>query len=290
MIVVAGGTGRLGRLLVSRLVARGERVRVLTRDPRKVSGLDDGVELVAADVRDAAAVRRGVDGAQVVVSAVHGLTSPGGPRAVDRDGNRHLVDAAAQVGADVVLVSVLGAAPDSPVELFRMKHAAEAHLRASGVPATVVAPTAYLELWIHLLATSARRGGRPVVLGRGRSRVNFVSVLDVAALVDAVVSDPDARGRTLPVTGPDNLTLLELAAAVQRSAGRSAAPRTVPPAVIRVVAGSAGRIVPSLGRVLRTALAMDAGDRPAGLTDVRDRYPGVPCTSLDDVLAAPLSP
>jgi len=33
MILVAGGTGRLGRLVISRLVLEGRPVRVLTRDP-----------------------------------------------------------------------------------------------------------------------------------------------------------------------------------------------------------------------------------------------------------------
>ena len=156
-----------------------------------------------------------------MVSAVHGLTAPGGPASVDRDGNRHLIDAARAAGADVVLLSVLGASADSPMELLRMKYAAEQHLAASGVPSTVVQPTAYLELWIDLLARSARRGGRPVVLGRGRSLVNLVSVVDVAALVDQVVTDPSARGRTLQITGPDNLTMVDLATAVQQAAGRT---------------------------------------------------------------------
>lgn len=285
MIVVAGGSGRLGRLVVRRLTERGLPVRVLTRDARHVSAPDaERVDVRVVDVRDRGAVHEAVDGARVVVSAVHGLTARGGPGAVDRDGNRNLVDAARSAGADVVLMSVVGASPDSPMELLRMKYAAEQHVVASGVPATVVQPTAYLEMWIELLARSARHGGRPVVLGRGRSLVNFVSVVDVAALVDTVVSDASARGRTLQIAGPDNLTMLELATAVQRAAGRAAAPRTVPPAVLRITAATVGHLVPTMGRVLRTSLAMDAADHPARFDDVRRELPAIPCTGLAEVL------
>ena len=39
---------------------------------------------------------------------------------------------------------------DSPMELFRMKHAAEQYAVASGVPTTIVRATAFVELWIDL--------------------------------------------------------------------------------------------------------------------------------------------
>ena len=128
MIVVAGGTGRLGTLVVRRLAGRGLSIRVLTRDSARAEHLAGShVEVVNGDVRDRGAVAAACEGATVVVSAVHGFIGPRGisPATVDRDGNAHLIDAAKGVGADFVLMSVLGATADSPMELFRMKHAAE---------------------------------------------------------------------------------------------------------------------------------------------------------------------
>lgn len=55
MILVAGGSGRLGQVLVNRLLARGETVRVLARHRRN---LGDGVDMVQGDVRDLAEVAR----------------------------------------------------------------------------------------------------------------------------------------------------------------------------------------------------------------------------------------
>ena len=148
---------------------------------------------------------QGVEGADVVVPAVHGFAGPGGvsPATVDYQGNINLIDTAGAAGAQLVLMSVAGAAADSPMELFRMKHAAEEHLRASGVRWTIVRATAFFELWIGVLSQSAARSGRPLVFGRGDNPINFVSVTDVAALVEHVVTDPAARGRTLQIGGPD---------------------------------------------------------------------------------------
>jgi uncharacterized protein YbjT (DUF2867 family) len=172
MILVAGGTGRLGRLVVAGLVARGEPIRVLTRDAAR-SGLPSGplVEVVQGDVRARSTLPPAVAGVRVVVSAIHGFAGPGRvtPASVDRDGNANLVAAAKAAGADVVLMSVVGAAPDHAMELFRMKAAAESNLRTSGVQWTIVQASAFLELYLELLRRSAGRSGRPMVFGRGEN-------------------------------------------------------------------------------------------------------------------------
>lgn len=289
MILVVGGTGRLGSLLVARLTDRGMPVRVLTRNPDRAHGsLPAEAEIVRGDVRHAPDLAAAADGVQLVVSAVQGLTGRHGssPASVDRDGNRNLVEAAQGAGAEVVLVSVVGAAADSPMELFRMKYAAEQQLMASGAPYTIVQASAFLELWVDLLAQSAKRGGRPVILGHGGVRRNFVSVRDVAALVDEVVMDPGARGKTVQIVGPQNLTLNELALALQTAAGRTSAPRHVPSAVLRIAASTVGLVVPVVGRVLRASLAQDQLDLTSGPTGVREVYPGIPCTTLEQSLAA----
>ena len=83
-----------------------------------------------------------------------------------------------------------------------MKYAAEQHLRASGVPWTIVRATAFLETWTALLEQTASCSGRPLVFGRGDNPINFVSVDDVAALVERVVVDPSTRGQVFEIGGP----------------------------------------------------------------------------------------
>jgi NADH dehydrogenase len=288
VILVAGGTGRLGTLLVNRLVNRSLPVRVLTRQPARAEHLaGDFVTVVSGDVRDPESLAPATAGVDVVVSAVHGFTDPhrSSLAAVDRDGNTNLIEAAKGAGADLVLMSTVGAAADSPMELFRMKHAAEQHAAHSGVRTTIVRATAFLELWIDLLHHTAARSGRPLVFGRGQNPINFVSVADVAALVDQAVIDPTTRGKTLEIGGPDNLTFAQLAEAVQSAAGRPATPRHVPPVMLHLMANSIGRVKPELGRQARAALVMDRADLTFEPTDLRRLYSNLASTTLADVLA-----
>jgi NADH dehydrogenase len=283
MILLAGGTGRLGSVLAGRLAGRGLAVRVLTRDPVRAAHLAaQGAEVATGDVRDCASLAPAVRGADVVVSAIQGLTGPRGvnPATIDYQGNINLIDAARAVGAQFVLTSVAGAAADSPMELFRMKHAAEEHLQASGVRWTIVRATAFFELWIDVLSQTAARSGRPVVFGRGDNPINFVSVTDVAALAEQAVTDPATRGRILQIGGPENLTFNQLAAAIQAAAGRTSAPRHVPPLVLQLMAQTAGRLKPALSRQARAALLMDRIrlDHDAGAA--RQTYPDIPFTPL----------
>jgi uncharacterized protein YbjT (DUF2867 family) len=287
-VLVAGGTGRLGTLVVHALAARGTAVRVLTRDPVRALHLaGDRVDVVTGDVREPKSLAAVTEGVDVVVSAVQGFAGPGhgSPSSVDRDGNVHLIDAARTIGADFVLMSVVGAAPDSPLELFRMKFQAETYLATSGLPATVVRATAFTELWVELLRRTAGRASRPLVFGRGHNPINFVSVIDVADLVDRVVNDPSTRGQTLEIGGPQNVTLNELARDVAATLDHPGKPRHVPRAALHVMAATVGRLRPELGRQARAALAMDRVDMTFDLDASRLPYADLRCTYLAQVLS-----
>ncbi len=269
MILVAGGTGRLGSIVVARLRDRDLPVRVLTRDATRGRPFECAAEIVVGDVRDRASVERAMAGVSTVISAVQGFAGPGRvtPASVDRDGNANLVDAAAAVGAHVVLMSVVGASADNPMELFRAKYAAEQHLRAGGAPWTVVRATAFVELWADLIAKAG-------VFGRGDNLINFVSVGDVAAFVERAVVDADWRGKIIEVGGPENLTFNELAGLVQEVCGEPRRIRHIPRGVLRVLAPFARQ--PKAGLTMDTAdMTFDAAAaRARSSRSADDRCPG----------------
>jgi NADH dehydrogenase len=288
VILVAGGSGRLGTLIVRRLAARSLGVRVLTRDRKRTTHLEGSrVEVIEGDVRDRSSLGAAMVGVRTVVSAVHGFGDVGNvsPASVDRDGNRHLIDAAAAANAAVVLMSIVGASAEHPIELFRMKHAAEEHLRASSVPWTIVRATAFVEFWLDLLDQTAGASGRPVIFGRGANPINFVSVSDVAAVAERAVVDPSTRGATFEIGGPQNVSFNELAAGLQRTSGRTAPPRHVPRAMLHLLAAVLGPVQPNRARQIRAAIAMDTIDLTFAPTDLHRRFPELPATSLADILA-----
>ncbi len=287
MILVAGATGTLGTRLVRRLCARSLAVRVLTRDPARAAHLAAyGAEVLVGDLRDAASIRRAAMGADTIVAAAHGFSGTGGssPHTVDRLGNRQLVDTAAAVGAEVILLSVVGASPRSPLELFRAKYDAEEYARRSGVPLTVVRATAFIETWMEILGEPIRRGGRGLVFGRGHNPINFVSADAVAALVERAVVDPALRGETIEIGGPSNVTLTEFVALLADRAGRPSVPRRVPRPVLRAMSILLRPIRPALAAQAQAAVVMDTRDMRFDSTLLRRRFPDLPDVDIQQLL------
>jgi nucleoside-diphosphate-sugar epimerase len=111
---VTGATGFVGGHLVPKLIARGDQVTCLVRNPDKAGGLaKQGVTLVKGDVSDRAVMReamRGVDGV-FHLAAIYKL----GPEFKDQmasanvDGTRHALEAAIEAGVPkIVYTSTIG--------------------------------------------------------------------------------------------------------------------------------------------------------------------------------------
>jgi uncharacterized protein YbjT (DUF2867 family) len=267
-VLIAGGTGRLGTVLVRDLVGRGCDVRVLTRNAERARHLQNCAEIVLGDVRQPESLPRAVAGTDVIVSAVQGFAGPGrvSPQSVDHKGNANLIAATVSAGAQMVLVSVVGARPDSPMELFRCKWAAEERLRHSAVPWTIVRATAFVELWAEIMR-------KPIVFGQGDNPINFVSVRDVAGAVRCAVLDRAMRSQIIEIGGLENLTFNELALLLQLIRRQPGKIHHVPRPLLRTLALA--------HRQPRAALVMDTTD----MTFTSDRRPdGVPLTPLRDAL------
>lgn len=288
MILVAGGTGMLGTQIVRLLRTRGLPVRVLSRNESRARDLlGDSVDVVVGDVRDASAVERAVDGAQTVVSAVHGFAGPGAtsPDAVDHRGNLNLVGAARAASVDhFVLVSIQGAAPDHPMELFRMKYRAEEALRASGLSWTILRPSAFMELWAKMLAAPLLSTGKTVIFGRGQNPINFVSVHDVARFVELAVVDPGMRGVSMDIGGPGNLTFEQLVDVIQRETGKTGTIRHVPRTFMRIASVMMRPFNPVLARQIHAGVVMDTADMRFDATPLAHAYPSISLASFDEVV------
>lgn len=282
MILVAGGTGVLGRRVVKRLTERGDEVRVLTRDPKRAEGLPDTVQVVLADLRSDP-IDRFVEGASTVISAVHGFAEPrrAGPEAVDRDANARLVAAAKR--ADVghfVLVSVVGAAPDHPMSLHRMKHAAEQDLRTSGISSATVRATSFMETWMNIIGARLPTGGPALVLGSGENPINFQSADDVAAFV-CLAADRDPRiAERISVGGPENLSFVQFAEHLVAGISGSRGIKHVPLQALRVMSVLAKPIHPVFARQAQAAVVMNTTDMTFNAAPVRERFPEIETTTL----------
>ena len=293
MILVAGGTGRLGSLLVPLLRARGLEVRVLTREPAHAAHLRaEGVTVVQGDVRDPASLGPATAGAATVVSAVHGFAGTGGvsPRNVDYEGNLNLIRAAEAAGAQhLVMVSVVGG-PDHPIELMRMKYRAEQALQRSRLAWTIIRATGFMELWAGMIGAPLLEKGKTTVFGRGDNPINFVSVHDVARFVELAVVDPALRGKVLEVGGPEDISFNQIVALFREHAGAQGSAGHVPLPMMRALSVLIRPLKPDLARQIRAGVVMDTADMRFDARPTRTRYQEVPVTTMQEVIRRDYAP
>ena len=131
LATVFGGSGFVGSQVVRALAKRGWRIRVAVRQPHlayemRLAGDVGQIDLVQANVRHEASVRRALEGAQTCVNLVGVLHETGrqGFQAIHAMGARTVAQAARDEGAEsFVQMSALGADPDSPSKYARTKAA-----------------------------------------------------------------------------------------------------------------------------------------------------------------------
>jgi uncharacterized protein YbjT (DUF2867 family) len=220
-ILIVGATGLLGRATALALLAEGQRVRVLVREPvrqpQHVSTLQQaGAELVAGDLTEPASLERACKGALRIFACAHSFFGRGRLRSaqVDHVGHSALIAAALSAGVPrFVYTSALGAREDHPIDFFRTKHEIEEGLRDSHIPYTILRPAAFMEQHVHeFLGKPLLERGFTVIFGEGRKRRNFVSVNDVAPFAVTALRDDTLLNRTLDIGGPDNISNRDIAA------------------------------------------------------------------------------
>jgi uncharacterized protein YbjT (DUF2867 family) len=213
-VTVFGGSGFIGRHLVTQLVTSGARVRIAVRHPDRLS--DHRPETVAADVLDDASVASAVDGASSVVNLV-GILSQSGHHtyaAIHVKGARRVAVAARDAGVlRLIHVSALGATRTAPALSDRTKAEGEEVVRAAFPEATIIRPSLVSGRGDHFftrLAEMARRSPILPLIGGGATKFQPAHVEDVATAMVKILERSDTAGRTYEFGGPEVYSFREL--------------------------------------------------------------------------------
>jgi len=136
LILIAGATGYVGGELLKSLLAAGYAVRCLARRPRAITDLGySGLEVVAADVLDAASVHAAMDGVETAYYLVHSMGSTASFEQQDRIGAQNFADAARDAGVQrIVYLGGLGHSSDQLSAHLRSRQEVGEILKSTGVP------------------------------------------------------------------------------------------------------------------------------------------------------------
>lgn len=284
MVLIVGSTGSLGSAIAHLLLARGEAVRILVRQDAPAGGdgsplqrlIAAGAQPIRGDLKDRVSLDHACAGIIAVITTANSALRGGddNTQTVDVDGNRNLVDAAKQAGvAQLVFVSANGADPNSPVPFLAAKGKTEQHLQASGMSYTIIAPEAFMEVWIGMVVGGPALANQPVtVVGSGARRHTFISARDVAQFTAAAVGNQAALNRKLVIGGPQPLSFREAAAVFGRVLGREVAVQSVAP----------GHPISGVPQVVADLMAgLDLHDSIVDMTALTREF-GITLTSVDD--------
>jgi uncharacterized protein YbjT (DUF2867 family) len=227
LVAITGGTGFVGRHLVSLFLRRGHRVRALVRDvPRAEFLKAQGAELVAGSLSDGPALATLLDGADAVVHLVGIIVESGSSTftAVHVNGTRRLLEAALdRAVARVIHMSALGARPDERATAYhRTKWQAEELVRGSGMPSAILRPSLINgpeSAPIRMLARLHRWSPVIPIFGDGQFPTQPVWIEDVALAFALAVERADVVG-TFELGGPAVLTYEEFVRAIGRAVDR----------------------------------------------------------------------
>jgi NAD(P)H dehydrogenase (quinone) len=210
VIAVTGATGGLGGRVARRLAERRAAQRLVVRDPARAPELA-GAEVETGSYDDGEGLRRAFDGTRTLFM----VSASEAPDRVRLHAN--VVDAAVAAGVErVVYTSFFGAAPDCTFTFGRDHWHAEEHIRASGLGYTFLRDNLYID-FVPLMvgADGAIRGPA------GDGRVAAVARDDIADVAVAALLGDGHEGRSYDMTGPEALTLAEVAEELSRAAGRT---------------------------------------------------------------------
>jgi uncharacterized protein YbjT (DUF2867 family) len=275
---ITGATGRLGGRIARRLAAAGVEQRFLVRDAGRAPVLA-GAEVAEAGFADRAAVTAALRGIRTVLMV-------SASESADRVAQHvAFIDAAAAAGVgQIVYISFYGAAPECTFTLGRDHFATEEHLRTSGIATTILRDNLYADFLASMV------GDDGVIRGPAADgRVAVVTQDDIADAATAVLLDPDAHaGATYSLTGPEALTLAEVADILTRAQGRTVTyhPETVPEAYAS--RASYGAPDWQVDAWVSTYTAIAAGEL-AGVTRDVERLSGHPATSFAELLVRTVS-
>jgi uncharacterized protein YbjT (DUF2867 family) len=234
MILVTGATGLNGQELLRRLSAQGSAVRALVRNPAKAETIAalPHVEIVQGDMAHPEALAAGlrdIDRAMLISSS--------DPMMLDVQTN--FIDAARKAGVKHI-VKLSGIMPElnSAFRFAHMHGEIEKRLEASGMAFTHLRAGEFMPAYFRQVPNITAKGA--MFLPMEEARIASIDVGDITEIAARVLTSSGHEGKTYPLTGPEALTMTEVAEKLSAATGKTIRYVNVPPDAARQAQLAAG--------------------------------------------------
>jgi uncharacterized protein YbjT (DUF2867 family) len=215
MILVTGATGLNGGELVRLLSTRDVQVRALVRSATRAEALSalPNVEIVEGDMgrpETLSGALRGVDRAMLISSSDPAMLEV----------QSTFIDAAARAGVKHV-VKLSGIMPelDSPFRFARMHGEIELKLERSGMAFTHLRAGEFMHSYFRQVPAIVAKAA--LFLPMEDARIASIDVGDIAEAAARVLTEPGHEGKIYPLTGPEALTMGEVADKLSTATGKT---------------------------------------------------------------------
>ncbi len=220
-ILVTGATGQQGGAVIRNLSAHGWKLRALVRDPAKPAAQQlakNEVELIKGDLSTAASLEEAVNGVYGIFSvqtfAEHGMAG-------EIVQGKLLADTAQKAGVKhFVYSSVGGAERDTGIPHFESKWQVEKHIRALGLPATIIRPVFFMDNFANYFGESIKQQNKLVLPLHPATRLQVIAAENIGSFAALAFEQPESFiGKALEIAG-DELTMTEIAETFSRAIKR----------------------------------------------------------------------
>ena len=200
MILVTGATGDIGGDVVRQLVAAGESVRALARDPARAAKLGPAVEVTRGDLLQPDTLAAAFAGVTKLFLMAHAgdlpLVAEHALAAAKRAGVRHVV----LLSSSTTLIEPL-------VTIGKWHLAAEQQLEATGLSWTMLRPGNFASNALRWAPMIKARGAVFAPLGPGKSAP--IDPHDIASVAVKALTTPGHEGKKYVLTGDELLSAAE---------------------------------------------------------------------------------
>jgi len=214
MLLLTGATGAAGSFIASEFVRHQVPVRILVRDKAKAKLLDNipAVQLIEGDMSSRSSLGAALDGVDRAL-----MISASTMDMVETQST--FIDASKAAGVrHIIKFSGLDARPETTFPFGRMHKDIEQYLEASGLAWTHLRPTGFMQEYLRETPSIVHEGA--LYLALGETKLNPINLADVGKIGFHLLRDGGHESERLHATGPEALTMAEVADRISQAIGK----------------------------------------------------------------------